>query len=122
MILLCSGWVFMKNINLPVMQKNVSEEIVNLSGSLQSANNDQLRERIIALVNTLINEDFHALLQLLYRNDVSENIIRSSLKNNSNTMTADVIADLIIERQLQKIESRKIFNSKNDNLSNEEKW
>ena len=103
------------------MQKNVSEEIVNLSGSLQSANNDQLRERIIALVNTLINEDFHALLQLLYRNDVSENIIRSSLKNNSNTMTADVIADLIIERQLQKIESRKIFNSKNDNLSNEEK-
>lgn len=104
------------------MQKNVSEEIVNLSGSLQSANNDQLRERIIALVNTLINEDFHALLQLLYRNDVSENIIRSSLKNNSNTMTADVIADLIIERQLQKIESRKIFNSKNDNLSNEEKW
>jgi hypothetical protein len=112
----------MKNINLPVMQKNVSEEIVNLSGSLQSANNDQLRERIIALVNTLINEDFHALLQLLYRNDVSENIIRSSLKNNSNTMTADVIADLIIERQLQKIESRKIFNSKNDNLSNEEKW
>jgi hypothetical protein len=122
MILLCSGWVFMKNINLPVMQKNVSEEIVNLSGSLQSANNDQLRERIIALINTLINEDFHALLQLLYRNDVSENIIRSSLKNNSNTMTADVIADLIIERQLQKIESRKIFNSKNDNLSNEEKW
>jgi hypothetical protein len=112
----------MKNINLPVMQKNVSEEIVNLSGSLQSANNDQLRERIIALVNTLINEDFHDLLQLLYRNDVSENIIRSSLKNNSNTMTADVIADLIIERQLQKIESRKIFNSKNDNLSNEEKW
>ena len=104
------------------MQKNVSEEIVNLSGSLQSANNDQLRERIIALVNTLINEDFHALLQLLYRIDVSENIIRSSLKNNSNTMTADVIADLIIERQLQKIESRKIFNSKNDNLSNEEKW
>ena len=104
------------------MQKNVSEEIVNLSGSLQSANNDQLRERIIALINTLINEDFHALLQLLYRNDVSENIIRSSLKNNSNTMTADVIADLIIERQLQKIESRKIFNSKNDNLSNEEKW
>jgi len=111
----------MKNINLPVMQKNVSEEIVNLSGSLQSANNDQLRERIIALINTLINEDFHALLQLLYRIDVSENIIRSSLKNNSNTMTADVIADLIIERQLQKIESRKIFNSKNDNLSNEEK-
>lgn len=104
------------------MQKNISEEIINLSGSLQPANNNDIREQIIALVNTLINKDFHSLLQLLYKIDVSEHTIRSSLKSDSNTMTAEVIADLIIERQLQKIESRKIFNSKNDNLSNEEKW
>jgi len=112
----------MKNINLPVMEKDISEKIISLSGSLQPANNDHIREQIIALVNTLINKDFHSLLQLLYKIDVNENTIRSSLKNDSNTMAADVIADLIIERQLQKIESRKIFSSKNDKLSNEEKW
>ena len=104
------------------MEKDISEKIISLSGSLQPANNDYIREQIIALVNTLINKDFHSLLQLLYKIDVNENTIRSSLKNDSNTMAADVIADLIIERQLQKIESRKIFSSKNDKLSNEEKW
>jgi hypothetical protein len=53
------------------MEKNISEEIINLSGSLQPANNDHIREQIIALVNTLINEDFYSLLQLLYQIDVS---------------------------------------------------
>ncbi len=103
------------------MQKNTSEEIINLSGSLQSANNNQLRQQIIALINTLINEDFHSLLQLLYQIDVSENKIRSCLKNDTDKLSADIIADLIIERQLQKIKSRQAF-SKNDTFSDEEKW
>ena len=103
------------------MEKNISEEIINLSGSLQPANNDHIREQIIALVNTLINEDFYSLLQLLYQIDVSENKIRSCLQNNTDKLSADIIADLIIERQLQKIKSRKAF-SKNDTFSDEEKW
>jgi len=103
------------------MEKNISEEIINLSGSLQPANNDHIREQIIALVNTLINEDFYSLLQLLYQIDVSENKIRSCLQNDTDKLSADIIADLIIERQLQKIKSRKAF-SKNDTFSDEEKW
>ena len=103
------------------MEKNISEEIINLSGSLQPANNDHIREQIIALVNTLINEDFYSLLQLLYQIDVSENKIRFCLQNDTDKLSADIIADLIIERQLQKIKSRKAF-SKNDTFSDEEKW
>jgi|SRR5690348_632409 hypothetical protein len=103
------------------MEKNISEEIINLSGSLQPANNDHIREQIIALVNTFINEDFYSLLQLLYQIDVSENKIRSCLQNDTDKLSADIIADLIIERQLQKIKSRKAF-SKNDTFSDEEKW
>jgi hypothetical protein len=103
------------------MEKNISEEIINLSGSLQPANNDHIREQIIALVNTLINEDFYSLLRLLYQIDVSENKIRSCLQNDTDKLSADIIADLIIERQLQKIKSRKAF-SKNDTFSDEEKW
>ena len=104
------------------MEKNISEEIINHSGSLQPANNDHIREQIIALVNTLINKDFHSLLQLLYKIDVNENKIRSCLQNDSDTLSADIIADLIIERQLQKIETRKIYTPKNDSSFNEEKW
>ncbi|MGN6340582.1 MAG: hypothetical protein ACTHML_06465 [Ginsengibacter sp.] len=103
------------------METNISEEIISLSGSLQPANNDHIREQIIALVNTLINKDFHSLLQLLYQIDVSENKIRSCLQNDTDKLSAVIIADLIIERQLQKIKSRKAF-SKNDTFSDEEKW
>ncbi|WP_148041873.1 hypothetical protein [Hanamia caeni] len=104
------------------MEKDISEEIINLSGSLQPANKSLIRDRLIVLVNTLINKDFHSLIQLLYQIDISENKIRSCLQNDSEILTADIIADLIIERQLQKIESRKIFSSKNEKLSNEEIW
>ena len=104
------------------MEKNISEEIMNLSASLQPANNSGIREQIIALVNTLINEDFHSLIQLLYQIDVSENKIRSCLQNDTDKLSADIIADLIIERQLQKIKSRQVFSSKNDMFSDEEKW
>ncbi len=104
------------------MEKNIPEEIINLSGSLQPANKNLVREKLIGLVNTLINKDFHSLLQLLYKTDVSENKIRSCLQNDPDTLTADIIADLIIERQLQKIETRKIYTPKNDSSFNEEKW
>jgi hypothetical protein len=52
---------------------------------------------------------------------VNEKKIRDLLNENDSKDAASVIADLIIERQLQKIESRKNYRSKNDN-SNEERW
>jgi hypothetical protein len=35
---------------------------------------------------------------------------------------ATIIADLIIERQLQKIKSRRQFSRRDDNISEEDKW
>jgi hypothetical protein len=48
--------------------------------------------------------------------------IRAYLDNNTNTDAAPGLANLIIERQLQKIESRKNYRSKNSDSSNEERW
>ncbi|RZL44045.1 MAG: hypothetical protein EOP00_21630, partial [Pedobacter sp.] len=50
---------------------------------------------------------FSKLVQLLYHLDVSENKLRYLLKDNANS--ASIIAEAIIERQLQKIETRKAF-------------
>jgi len=61
------------------------------------------------------------LLQLLYRIDVDEKKIRYYLEENRNEDSASVLADMIIKRQLQKIESRKDFSQKY-NESDEEKW
>ena len=104
------------------MEKNIPDEIVSVSNSLEENSTEKIREKLIVLLNELINKDFHSFIQLLYRIDVNEKKIRLYLNQKKNEDSASVIANLIIERQLQKIESRKKFSTKNMNETNEEKW
>jgi hypothetical protein len=103
-------------------QISIPEKIISVSNSVQETSREKIRAQLIALINEVINKDFSSLLQLLYRIDVDEKKIRSCLKQNTNEDSAPVLADMIIERQLQKIESRKHFRKKNDQESDEEKW
>ena len=104
------------------MEKNIPDEIISVSNSLEATSPEEVRKRLTNLLNELINKDFGGLVQLLYRLDVSEKKIRTYLENNPNTDAAPGLANLIIERQLQKIESRKNYRSKNSDSSNEERW
>ena len=104
------------------MEKNIPDEIIFVTNSLQVNSSEKVKKKLIDLLNELINNDFEALIQLLYRIDVNEKKIRDLLNKNDSKDGASVIADLIIERQLQKIESKKNYRSKNDNFSNEERW
>ncbi|HSZ86512.1 MAG TPA: hypothetical protein VK787_10800 [Puia sp.] len=82
---------------------------------------EKIKEKLIAHINDLINNNFEELINVLYRVDVSEAKLKILLKENAES--AFVIADLIIERQLQKIKTREQFKStgKKEN-SDEEKW
>ncbi|MGN6803952.1 MAG: hypothetical protein ACTHJN_18785 [Ginsengibacter sp.] len=100
----------------------LSDKIVELSLSPNSENLDSLRENLIPLINQLINENFDALVQLLYRIDVSEKKIRNYLLEKPNENSAKVLADLIIERQLQKAETRIKYKNQNRDDSTEERW
>jgi len=62
---------------------------------------------LVAAVNELVVNDFGALVQILYRLDVDENKIRASLAGNMGTDAAELIARLLLERQIQKLEYRK---------------
>lgn len=64
-----------------------------------------------AAVNDLINHDFDALLQLLYRVDVSESKLRTMLQQLPGNDAAEIITNLLVERHLQKIKSRQTFQS-----------
>lgn len=103
-------------------QQAIPEKIISVSDSIQGTPTVKIREQLISLINEMINNDFHALVQLLYRIDVNEKKIRHYLNANKNEDSASILADMIIERQLQKIESRKFFNKKNNEESDEEKW
>jgi hypothetical protein len=71
----------------------------------ENALETQLAERI----NVLIQRDFGTLVQLLYRIDVPEQKLRRMLDDDSGEDAGRLIARLIMERQWQKIESRRIY-------------
>jgi len=82
---------------------------------------DLLKERLSSHINFLIQSDFQKLVSILYRVDVNESKLRHLLQENPGFDAANIITDLIIERQLQKIRSRQEHRN-NENISDDEKW
>jgi uncharacterized membrane protein len=81
-----------------------------------------LKEKLSFHINHLIQTDFQKLVFVLYRVDISEAKLRLLLKENSGTDAGIIIAELMIERQAQKIKSRQQYSKRDDNMSDDEKW
>jgi hypothetical protein len=67
-----------------------------------------IRQLLIKRIDELLHHDIGKLKWILYRIDVSEKKLHQTLEG-SDTDAATVMADLIIERQIEKAESRKRF-------------
>ena len=65
-------------------------------------------------ITYLMETDFHALILMLYRIDINEHSLKENLKKNPVANAGDVIADMIIERQSQKEQLRKMFKQQDD--------
>lgn len=78
-------------------------------------------QELAAKVNSLIGTDFSRLVQLLYRMDVSEARLRQLLAANPDKDAGMLIAGLMVERELQKIRTRRQFKASND-IPDDEKW
>jgi hypothetical protein len=107
------------------MKETESKMISELSTSLETdlsatKSIDELKIALAKYINDLINHDFDKLLRLLYKVDVSEKILRANLRQQEKDAGV-VIAEMVIDRQLQKIETRQQFNSNND-IPENEKW
>lgn len=74
----------------PIDKLSISDKIIYEINSMQLVSNEQIRARLMDLINELIQKDFNGLLQLLYRIDVDEMKIRSCLKENKNNDTASL--------------------------------
>ena len=81
----------------------------------------ELREALAVWVNDLIQQDLNELIRLLYRIDISESRLKFLLHEKVGEDAAFIIADLIIERQLQKIKSRQQFRQPPPD-NEEERW
>ena len=86
---------------------------------------NELETQLAEKINVLIQRDFGALVQLLYRIDVSEVRLRQLLDSGSGEDAGVLIARLIMERQWQKIESRRRYrqdNAGSDSDTDVERW
>ncbi|MEO8403312.1 MAG: hypothetical protein ABI480_01910 [Chitinophagaceae bacterium] len=84
-------------------------------------NQSAARQLLVDRINNLLQYDFNKLIAILYRVDVSDQKLQSLLNQQPQQDAANIIADLLIERQIQKIKSRNEFTQKND-ASDDEKW
>ncbi len=100
-----------------------TDDIESLVSSLTTTTwNSEIRRRLSVAINEMILSDFDKLVMLLYRLDINETKLRKILNENPSNDAGNIIADLIIERQLQKIKSRQQFSQRDNNISDEEKW
>ena len=85
------------------IEKAASEE----SGSAQF-------KVLVAFLDNLIRNDFNRLLSILYRVDISEEKLKRTLADHqgSNIQSAELIAQLMVEREAEKIRSREKYRPK----------
>lgn len=88
----------------------------------EKINLDLLHAELTGLINVLIRDDFQKLISILYRVDVSEQKLKGLLQEHPKEDAGKIIASLIIERQLEKIKSRKQYKQPKDDFDEEEKW
>jgi len=84
--------------------------------------NEDIRNLLAQRINQLINGDFHRLIATLYRIDVDEAQLKKLLQDYPTMDAGGLIADLVIERQLQKNKSRQEFRQRDQDIDESEKW
>jgi hypothetical protein len=100
---------------IPIINKELAIELPD------NISMDELKSDLAIFINQLIQRDFHSLVALLYRIDISETKLKKLL-DQLDENAGDIIAVLIIERELEKIQSRRASNQNDVAISDEEKW
>jgi len=99
--------------------------ISGISSSLEvdltsKASYDEIRSALSDRINNLIIHDLNKLVAILYRIDINEKLLRTKLETEGKDAGA-VLAEMIIERQIQKFQTKQEFRS-DDTISGEDKW
>jgi hypothetical protein len=78
----------------------------------------QLKKHLTRKISELLDNNYEKLISILYRIDVNENKLNELFGSKNRDFIPDRLADLIIERQIQKINIRNM-NRDNKRLSGE---
>jgi len=89
--------------------KKIESQEITKQYKLSPEDFSEIISRLSNLINNLLDSDIQGLLSLLYRIDVSEQKVKTILATVNPGEMAEQIAVLIIERQIQKINTRRKY-------------
>lgn len=85
---------------------------VPLQNEIESINvREKLHSYLTLLIQELIDKDFNRLLVALYRIDIPETKVVPVLELENPEKIASTLADLVIDRELQKVKTRRKYKS-----------
>ena len=97
------------------LEKDLEIEINSLSCQFDEINLfNKLHDLILPVVEKNIQQNYGNFISKLYRIDVSEQKINDALKNKSSSDYADVITELILQKEMQKIITRLVYANRNN--------
>lgn len=108
-----------------IMNENESALVSELSNKLEidlpeKRSIEELKLFLSGYISHLMNNNPDKLVSILSRVDVSEKTLKANLQNQDENASS-IMAQMIIERQLEKIKTRERYRS-NDDVSEDEKW
>ena len=107
------------------MKENLQIVINSISGEFDLTpgkwNREEFTLQLARIIEELIARDFPRLINVLYRLDVDEQKLKNELKDNPGSPSGLQIANLIVERQLEKLKTRK-QTDKNVDIPDNERW
>ena len=86
-----------------------------------TSSKSDLLQALTVCINQLIQTDFAGLINLLYRIDIPEETIKKTLNLQHGENAAQLIASLLVERQLQKQQTRAQFKPQPP-IPDDDKW
>ncbi len=105
-------------MHFTALQQQLAEKL----GVQVVANNaDEFSRQVAVIINYLILNDMNRLLFILYKVDVAEEKVLKIIQENPIPDAAQLIAEALISRQLQKIQSRNNMGASPD-IPEDEKW
>jgi hypothetical protein len=101
--------------------ESIESILHQLSTQSEFLKKGELHQQIADYINYLLINDFSKLVQILYRIDVNEQKLKQLLQENPKTDAAVLIADLLFQRQEEKIKAKESFTA-TDDIPEDEKW
>lgn len=96
------------------LQKSVSKDFVRNDYSSLIPNNDferleEFRKYLTEKMKEMLDKNYNLLINTLYRIDISEKNLSELFSSKNKELIPEKLADLIIERQVEKINFRKLY-------------